>query len=58
MQILRNLFPFRESSQTLLYNNSFHIAGETGLNAKLCLVSDCPVDQPKWHKRVYFETFS
>lgn len=35
MQIPRNLFPFRENSQTLSQNNSFHIAGKKGLNAKL-----------------------
>jgi len=34
MQISRNLFPFKENSLTLQYN-SFHIAGEKGLNAKL-----------------------
>lgn len=34
----QNPFPFRESSKTLLYNNSFHIAGEKGLNTKLYAV--------------------
>lgn len=35
MQIPRNLFPFRDNSQTQQYNNLFHIAGKKGLNAKL-----------------------
>lgn len=35
MQTPINLFPFKANSQTLQCNNSFHIAAEKGLNAKL-----------------------